>query len=182
MDPMWGASLDSLEDPECWMHKQATWLGPDFFPDVKADVASEDSPFQVGEEMGIFYFPPIKEEFGTPALSAGDGLMVTADRPEVRALRPVAGLAAGMEEWVKSGKAISPNSATPVEWVEGNYKGETAARIIANATALGFDAGDLMPGVVGAGAFWSEMVNWIGAEGSNTDEVVAAIDAAWPAD
>lgn len=180
MDPMWGATLDSLEDPECWLQKQATWYGPTFFPDQKA--TGETSAFVLGEDVGIFYFPPIKEELGTPALSAGDGLMVTDDRPEVRAVAQFLASPEGMEMWVRSGKAISPNSATPAEWVEGNYKGELAATMIGNATALGFDGGDLMPGPVGAGSFWSGMVDWIDAEGSNTDEVLAAIDASWPAE
>jgi len=178
MDPMWGATLDSLDDPECWMQKQATWYGPDFFPDRKA--TGEESAFVVGEDVGYFYFPPIKEEFGTPVLSAGDGLMVSADRPEVRAFAQWLASPEGMEVWVRSGRAISPNSATPTEWVEGNYKGETAAAMIGGATALGFDASDLMPGPVGAGSFWTGMVDWIGAGGTNTDEMLAAIDASWP--
>ncbi len=180
MDPMWGATLDSLEAPECWMHKQATWYGPSFFPDEKA--TGEDSEFIIGEDLGLFYFPVIKEELGAPVLSAGDGLMVSADRPEVRAFAQWLASPEGMEVWVRSGKAISPNSGTPAEWVEGNYKGETAATMIGGASALGFDASDLMPGPVGAGSFWTGMVDWIGADGTNTDEVLAAIDASWPAE
>jgi len=179
MDPMWGASQDSLDDPDCWMQKQATWYGPDFFPDMKA---TGETSFVIGEDIGLFYFPPIKEEYGTPALSAGDAVMVTADRPEVRALAQYLATPAGIEQWIKAGSAISPNSTTPIEWSAGYYKLETAANIIANATALGFDASDLMPGEVGAGSFWTGMVDWISADGTNTDQVLAAIDASWPAE
>ncbi len=34
MDPMFTDDLPRT--PSCWMHKQATWYGPDFFPDAKA--------------------------------------------------------------------------------------------------------------------------------------------------
>jgi alpha-glucoside transport system substrate-binding protein len=37
-----------------------------------------------------------------------------------------------------------------------------------------------MPGVVGAGSFWTGMVDWI--NGKPTEEVLATIDASWPSD
>ncbi len=42
-----------------------------------------------------------------------------------------------------------------------------------------FDASDLMPAEVGAGTFWTGMVDWTtGAK--STDEVTADIEASWP--
>ena len=43
-----------------------------------------------------------------------------------------------------------------------------------------FDASDLMPAAVGAGAEWTQMTAWF-AEDKPTQEVLQAIDAAWPA-
>ena len=43
-----------------------------------------------------------------------------------------------------------------------------------------FDASDLMPAAVGAGSFWKEMTAWF-AEDKDTQEVLKAIDASWPA-
>ncbi len=37
-----------------------------------------------------------------------------------------------------------------------------------------------MPAAVGAGSFWTGMVDWIAANGANTDEVLQAIDDSWP--
>ncbi len=37
-----------------------------------------------------------------------------------------------------------------------------------------------MPAAVGAGSFWTGMVDWIAANGENTDEVLQAIDDSWP--
>lgn len=176
MDPMFN---DDLQNPGCWMQKQATWYGPDFFPDAKAGTGT--SMFVVGQDVGLFYFPPIDPEHGSPALGAGDAMMVTADRPEVRAVAQYLATPAGIEEWIRLGAAISANQTTPPEWYAGNYKLEVASDIVANATAFGFDASDLMPAQVGAGSFWTGAVEWIAAAGENTDEVLEAIDASWPA-
>ena len=175
MDPMFN---DDMANPGCWMQKQATWYGPDFFPDAKAGDGT--SKYVIGEDVGLFYLPPIDPAMGTPALGAGDALMVTADRPEVRAVAQFLSLPEGIEAWVKAGSALSANQMTPAEWYAGNYKLEVASGIVANATSFGFDASDLMPAAVGAGSFWTGMVDWIGADGSNTDAVLEAIDASWP--
>jgi alpha-glucoside transport system substrate-binding protein len=175
MDPMFN---DDMANPGCWMQKQATWYGPDFFPDAKAGDGT--SKFVIGEDVGLFYLPPIDPAMGTPALGAGDALMVTADRPEVRAVAQFLATPEGIEAWVKAGSALSANQTTPADWYAGNYKLEVASQIVANATSFGFDASDLMPAAVGAGSFWTGMVDWIGADGSNTDAVLEAIDASWP--
>ena len=47
-------------------------------------------------------------------------------------------------------------------------------------TTFRFDASDLMPGVVGAGSFWTGMVDWV--NGKSTEEVMATIDASWPSE
>ncbi len=42
-----------------------------------------------------------------------------------------------------------------------------------------FDASDLMPAAVGAGAEWKQMTAWFG-ENKDTQAVLKAIDDAWP--
>ena len=77
--------------PGCWMHRQATWLGPSFFPDKRANAdPAYESMYKLGEDIGIMYLPAIDPAQGTPALGAGDGLMVLTPaagdvRPEVLA-------------------------------------------------------------------------------------------------
>ena len=43
-----------------------------------------------------------------------------------------------------------------------------------------FDASDLMPAAVGAGAEWTQLTAWF-ASNKPTKDVLDAIDAAWPA-
>lgn len=170
MDPMFN---NDLQDPQCWMQKQATWYGPDFFPDAKASGGA--SQFVVGEDVGLFYFPPIDAEMGNPALGSGDALIVTSDRPEVRALIQFLALPEGIKAWIDAGSALSANQDTPTDWYAGNYKLEVASGIVAGATSFGFDASDLMP--ASGAAFWAGTIDWISADGANTDEVLAKIDA-----
>ncbi|MFN8621538.1 MAG: ABC transporter substrate-binding protein [Chloroflexota bacterium] len=180
MDPMFptDGNWDGFK-PGCWMQKQATWYGPDFFPDQRT--SGQPSQFKIGEDIGLFYFPAIDPAQGTPALGAGDALLMMADRPEVRALAEYLSTPAGIEAWIKAGSAISANQTTPADWYAGSYKLAVASDIVAKATSFGFDASDLMPPQVGAGAEWTELTNWISSGGADTEKVLQNIDAAWPA-
>jgi alpha-glucoside transport system substrate-binding protein len=173
MDPMFN---DDLQNPGCWMQKQATWYGPAQFPDVKAN-GGGDSKYIVGEDVGLFYFPPIDPAMGTPALGAGDGIMVTQDRPEVRALAQWLSTPAGIQGWVEKGSALSANQTTPADWYADSYKLSVANDILANADSFGFDASDLMPGT---GSFWwTGVSDWVASGGADTEAVLAGIDTAW---
>ena len=43
-----------------------------------------------------------------------------------------------------------------------------------------FDGSDLMPGAVGAGSFWTGIVDYV--SGTDLDTVLSNIDASWPAE
>ncbi len=183
MDPMFNG--DTLT-PGCWMQKQATWYGPDFFPDVKANPGST-SKYVLGEDIGLFYLPPIDPAQGTPALGAGDTLLVlqppdgSAPADEVKAVAEFLSTPQGTQRWIEAGSAISANTTTPSSWYEGFYKLKVAADILGQATAFGFDASDLMPAAVGSGAEWTELTSWIQNNGADTQGTLQRIDAAWPA-
>ena len=52
-------------------------------------------------------------------------------------------------------------------------------QILLNATTFRFDGSDLMPGPIGAGSFWTGMVNYTG--GQSAKDVTAAIQKSWDA-
>ena len=174
MDPMFN---NDMQDPQCWMQKVPTWYGPDFFPDQRA--SGQPSKYIIGTDVGIFPFPVIGSN---PNIAEGsaDTMMVLADRPEVRAVAEFLSTPEGLENWIRAGSAISPNTSTPADWYAGAYKLQVAANIVNNAAGIGFDASDLMPGVVGAGSFWTQSVDWVSNNGTNTDAVLKAIDDSWP--
>lgn len=161
--------------PGCYFHKQALWYS-DFFP-PRDDPAAQPQP---GTDMGVFYFPPIDAQYGNPVLGSGDVFMVLADRPEVRAVAQFLATPEAAYQWIQAG-ITSANGNTPDEWYQGNYKAGVSADILANGTTFAFDASDLMPPSVGQGTFWNGMFDWIAANGTNTDQVLADIEASWPA-
>ena len=174
MDPMFN---EDTAAPGCWMQKIPVWYGPDFFPDKR--VNGGDSKYVIGEDIGIFPFPTISEEF-KGAEGSADTIMVLNDRPEVRAFAEFLATPEGLKNWIVGKGVLSPNVTTPAEWYAGNYKLKVANDIASGATAIGFDASDLMPPSVGTGTFWTNIVDWANNNGSNTDTVLQAIDDSWP--
>jgi alpha-glucoside transport system substrate-binding protein len=71
---------------------------------------------------------------------------------------------------------------TPFKAVNTELYGSAALKkqgeILADATTFRFDGSDLMPGAVGAGSFWTGMVDFVG--GKSAQEVADAIQASWP--
>ena len=176
MDPMF---TQDLAAPGCWMQKIPVWYGPDFFPDKR--VNGGDSKYTIGDDgdIGIMPFPTISDTF-KGAEGSADSFMVLNDRPEVRALAEFLATPEGLEGWIKSVGVLSPNVNVPAEWYADNYKLKVANEIASGATAIGFDASDLMPPSVGGGSFWTGISDWANSNGTNTDTVLQAIQDSWP--
>ena len=177
MDPMF---VGDTATPGCWMQKIPTWYGPDFFPDRRT--SGGDSKYKIGDDgdIAIAPFPTISDQF-KGVEGSSDSFMVLVDRPEVRALAEFLATPEGLEGWIKSVGVLSPNSKVPAEWYAGNYKLKVANQILSGATAVIFDASDLMPPSVGQGSFWTGISDWANNNGSNTDAVLKNIDDSWPA-
>lgn len=169
--------------PQCWMQKQAAWIGGfwgenrDFIAN-NPDAPPSEWPNVPGEDVDFFYFPQIEEEFGTPVLGAADMFVAFADRPEVRALLEWFATPEAAQGWIERGGFLSPLTTVPAEWY--TYPNDGLSVMVQNATNVGFDASDLMPASVGAGTFWSGMIDWVAANGENTEEVFQAIEDSWP--
>ena len=176
MDPMFNQDTAA---PGCWMQKIPVWYGPDFFPDRRT--SGGDSKYKIGDDgdIGIFPFPTISDTF-KGAEGSADSFMVLNDRPEVRAFAEFLATPEGLEGWIKSVGVLSPNVKVPAEWYASNYKLKVANAIATGATAIGFDASDLMPPTVGQGSFWTGISDWANSNGSDTDSVLKAIDDSWP--
>ncbi len=161
--------------PQCWMHKQAAWI-PGFWPKD-----ADDNPlYTPGVDSSFFYLPPIESDFGSPVLGGGDQIVMFNDRPEVRAVLEFLASAEGAKGWIEAGGFLSPNRSVPTAWYTA-YPQNDLAEIMASATTFRFDASDTMPAEVGNGTFWSGMVDWVSANGDNTEDVFADIEASWPA-
>lgn len=152
--------------PGCWLHRQGSWI-PLFFP----------SGAQIGVDVDYFSLPPIDVQYGEPALVAGDIAGVFADRPEVRELVQYLTTGESLRAWIEAGGVVAPHKDADLNWYPTADRG--FAEIISNATTIRFDGSDLMPGQVGAGSFWTGMVDYV--NGEDLDTVLRNIDKSWPA-
>nr|WP_228156875.1 ABC transporter substrate-binding protein [Fuscovulum blasticum] len=153
--------------PQCYLHHQASFI-PSFFPEGTV----------VGQDADFFYFPAYAgKDLGKPVLGAGTLAFITQDTPAARAFI----------EWLKTPIAhevwmAQKSFLTPLKTVNADLYGDPTMKkmgdILLNATTFRFDGSDLMPGSVGAGSFWTGMVDFVG--GKSAQEVADAIQASWP--
>ena len=158
------------EPANCLMHRQAGFITASFPADA-----------QLGDQFDFAYLPPFDNEVGSPVLFSGDLAAAHTDNPVAGELISFLASAEGQQAWMSHEGAGS--LSVRQDFDTSAYPTDALAQqgdILANADFARFDASDLMPGEVGAGAFWTEMVAWIsGAQ--DLDTTLQNIDSAWPA-
>lgn len=156
------------DPPACLLHRQASFIQGSF---------PEDAEY--GIDYDFFYLPPIDAGTGqSPMLTAGDLLAIFEDNDLTRAFAQFAASAEGQEAWARAGSMVCANatcSASAYPDDATTKQGE----LLANATEARFDASDLMPSQVGAGAFWTEGTAWVAGE-RDLGQALREIDEAWP--
>jgi alpha-glucoside transport system substrate-binding protein len=150
----------------CMMHRQASFISS-FFPDN----------VEVGVDADFFYFPGNPElDLGNPVLGGGTLVAITSDSPATRKFLDFLATPLANEIWMAQGGFLTPHSgvnldayATPTLRKQGE--------ILLGATTFRFDGSDLMPGAIGAGAFWTGMVDFV--NGGDAQEIADAIEETW---
>lgn len=151
--------------PQCYMHRQASFIAANFPEGV-----------EVGVDADFFYFPPIDEALGNPVLGAGTLVAVTKDSPATQAFLEFLLTPLAHELWAAQGGFLTPLKTINID----SYQTPTLQKqgeILLNADVFRFDGSDLMPGAIGAGAFWTAMVDYTG--GASVDDVTEAVQKAW---
>ncbi|MBZ0302772.1 MAG: ABC transporter substrate-binding protein [Anaerolineae bacterium] len=151
--------------PQCYMHRQASFIAANFPEDV-----------EVGVDADFFYFPPIDESLGKPVLGAGTLVAVTKDSPATQAFLDFLLTPLAHELWAAQGGFLTPLKTINLD----SYQTPTLRKqgeILLNADVFRFDGSDLMPAAIGAGAFWTAMVDYV--NGASVDEVTQFVQDAW---
>lgn len=152
--------------PQCYMHRQASFI-PTFFPDG----------VEVGVDADFFYFPAFAEEdLGRPVLGGGTLFAITSDSPAARAFIDFLKLPLANEVWMAQTGFLTPHLGVNSE-VYTDPTVRAMNNILLNATTFRFDGSDLMPGAIGTGAFWTGMVDYSG--GQSASDVATAIEEVW---
>ncbi len=154
--------------PGCYMHKQATFI-PTFFPEG----------VEYGLDYDFFYFPAFEErDLGEPVMGAGTMWAITDDAPVAHALIAFLQTPIAHELWMAQSGFLTPHLGVNLDtFASDALRGVN--EILLDATVFRFDASDLMPGEIGAGAFWTGMVDY--TTGTPAEEVAAEIQERWDA-
>ncbi len=171
------APLPMFEDPPgCWLHRQATFI-------IGAAPFPEDAV--AGEDYDWFPLPPIDQE-GT--LYAGEFAVIgtAGNREEViDFVQQFAGEAIQCAQGADPASSrISANINVGPDCYANEILADSAVVLtdaIANDTGR-FDASDLMPGEVGAGSFWTGMVQYMQDGPESLSSVLDEIESSWPAE
>lgn len=150
--------------PSCLMHRQASFI-PTFFPE--------------GADFDFFYFPSFEgEDLGSPVLGAGTVWAITEDSPAARAFIEYMKTPLSHELWMAQSGFLTPHNGVDTElYADETLKG--MGEILLGATSFRFDASDLMPSEIGAGAFWTGMVEYLRTGDAAAE--AAEIQSAWDA-
>ena len=153
---------------QCMMHRQASFI-PAFSP----------KDLEAGTDYDFFYFPAFAEkDLGRPVLGGGTLFSITKDSEATRAFIDFLKHPASHEAWMAKGGFLTPHKGVDLDkYSSATFKG--LGEILLGATTFRFDGSDLMPGAIGAGSFWTGMVDF--TSGQSAEEVANAIQASWDA-
>ncbi|WP_415156255.1 ABC transporter substrate-binding protein [Maritalea sp.] len=152
--------------PKCYMHRQASFI-PSFFPEGT----------ELGTDADFFYFPSYAgKDLGKPVLGAGTLFAITKESKGARALIDYLKTPQAHEIWMARAGFLTPHKGVDLDkYANDTLRGQ--GQILLNATTFRFDGSDLMPGAVGAGSFWTGMVDYAG--GKPAADVAKDIQDSW---
>ncbi|MER8853219.1 ABC transporter substrate-binding protein [Mesorhizobium australicum] len=155
--------------PKCYMHHQASFI-PSFFPEG----------VKLGQDADFFPYPPYaaKPELGTPLEVAGTLVMITKDSKASREFIKFLQMPLAHELWMAQKSFVTPFKGANKD-AYGSDALKKQGEILVGATTVRFDGSDLMPGKVGAGSFWTGMIDLVG--GKSAQDVATDIQKSWDA-
>lgn len=152
--------------PACYLHRQASFI-PSFFPEDTVE----------GEDYDFFYFPaPADGSLGRPVLGGGTLFGLFSDNPAAAAFIEFLKTPAAHELWMAQSGFTTPYRNVNMDAYASDTQ-RKMGQILLDATTFRFDGSDLMPGAVGAGAFWTAMVDFVG--GASAQDVTDRVQETW---
>lgn len=161
----WRDAGDGLFSGDCFMYRQAQFLSGFF---------ETNNP---GVEFGVDYdfFPFVQINPDITGTTMGGGVLIGAlnDNAATTTVMQAANDPTFQVEFAKFNNDIPPHNA--VEINEDNLPNalarQNAAFLAQDGVIFRFDASDLMPAEVGAGSFWSAVLDLVG--GADVNEVLS---------
>jgi len=162
-------------DGKCGMLQQASFYAAQWESFMPGAKVAEDG------DVFAFFLPQMSGDVPNPVVGGGEFTTAFSDRPEVQAVQTyLSSPEYATARVAEPGGWVSANSGVPLDTYSDAIAALSAKFLTDPSGIFRFDASDLMPAAVGAGAEWKEMTAWFG-EDKPTADVLKAIDAAWPA-
>lgn len=154
--------------PQCYMHRQASFA-PAFFPEGT----------ELGTDADFFYFPAFEgKDLGSPVLGGGTLLAITDASDATTEFMKFLETPFAHEVMMAQTGFLTPHTGVNLDaYMDDTMRGQ--GEILQNATTFRFDASDLMPGAIGAGTFWTAMVDF--TSGASAQDVTTAVQDSWDA-
>ena len=115
-------------------------------------------------DVFAFYLPATNEQYGKPVIGGGEFVTAFSDRPEVQAFQTYLSSDTWANEKAKAtpdGGWVTANTGLDINNIVSPIDKLSATVFQDKDAVFRFDGSDQMPGAVGAGSFWKEMVSWI---------------------
>jgi alpha-glucoside transport system substrate-binding protein len=155
--------------PKCYLHRQGNFImQKGYFP--------ENVRTNLDSDVGVFYLPG-NTATEKPLLGGGDLAAAFSNDDATKKLMSFI-TSDKFNGGTKDGSYISPHKTFDTS----QYPDATTKKIADLAyksTVFRFDGSDQMPGAVGAGSFWKDMVAWIAGQ-KTEDQALKDIDQSWP--
>ncbi|MFY9330381.1 MAG: ABC transporter substrate-binding protein [Candidatus Nanopelagicales bacterium] len=158
---------------ECGMLQQASFYAAQWESFKEGAVVAEDG------DVFAFYLPAITDAVPTPIVGGGEFVTAFSDAPAVQAVQNFLSSSEFATAKAALGAWVSANNGVPLDTYASPIDRLSAEFLTNQSGTFRFDASDLMPAAVGAGAEWTQMTAWF-AEDKPTEAVLQAIDDAWP--
>jgi alpha-glucoside transport system substrate-binding protein len=163
VDPMFD------DEPRCYFHMQAGFIAG-LFPEEA----------EIGTDVAMVPLPGLADAEDDPVLFGGDVAAVHTEADGVGEFVEFLVSEAGQQAWLSEEGAGAVSVRQDVETdIYPSDELVEQAEIVADAETTRFDASDEMPGEIGVGAFWTEIVAWL-AGAQDLDDTLSNIDARWP--
>ena len=168
----WEAGAPIL-DGKCAMLQQASFYEAQW-PDFQEGL-------EIGPDGDVFaFYLPSPDRTKPLRIVGGIGFVVAfSSRPEVADVLTYLSTPEWNTKRAEQGGGLSANRGVPLDTYTDPIDRLSADYLTRPDVTFRFDASDLMPPAVGRGEEWKQLTLWF-SEGQNTDEVLKAIDEAWP--
>lgn len=158
-------------DGDCYLHRQASFY---------ASMWPKGTTIGADGQVNAFFLPMEKASDPKTMLGGGELIAAFSKEPAVEYVAAYLSSAEYANSHMALGGRLFPLKNADTSLIKDPVERQFADLLV-SSDVFRYDGSDLMPGAVGSGTFWTEIVEWV-AGGKSTAEALKTIDQSWPKD